>query len=103
MRYFLLVSAVFCAVNVHAQTLTISDFSQNDLSDWQQESFKDQTIYEITELEGESVLRAHSAQSASILVKSMRVDLTKTPYLNWRWRIEKRLNTIDETQKSGDA
>jgi hypothetical protein len=57
----------------------------------------------LTTIDGETALKAVSRQSASGLIKKIRVDLEKYPYLNWRWRIENRLTgTFDEKQKPGD-
>jgi hypothetical protein len=48
------------------------------------------------------VLQAVSNNSASGLFKQQKIDLQKTPYLNWQWRIENRLGKINEQSKSGD-
>lgn len=85
-----------------AQTVTIAQFSHENLEDWQAKSFVGHTQYEITELDDQTVLHASSDQSASGLAKEIKVDLKQTPYLNWSWRIENRLPNMDETTKAGD-
>ena len=88
--------------NSYAESIVISDFSTQTLNDWQQKSFKDYTLYQIVNLNKQAVLQAKSTASASSLYKEVRIDLQKTPYLNWSWRIEKRLSINNEQSKQGD-
>ena len=82
--------------------LMIGNFSEGVLDNWESQSFKDLTQYRLVQLSGMQVLKAESMNTASGLVKKHRIDLEKTPYMNWRWRIENRLGAIDEQSKSGD-
>lgn len=82
--------------------LSIGDFASGSLNGWKTKEFKGQTQYQITNLERAKVLKADSNDSASGLFFEQRIDLQKTPVLNWRWRIENRLANIDEQTKSGD-
>jgi len=85
-----------------ADTIRIGDFSSGSLKAWETQAFKGQTRYRLVEQEGIKVLQADSAASASGLFRKQRVDLTKTPFLNWRWRIENRLGQLNEQSKPGD-
>lgn len=70
---------------------------------WDSRSFEGTTEYSAVNLEGETVLQAVANDSASALYRSQRVDLTQTPYLHWRWRIEQnQALDKDERSKSGD-
>jgi hypothetical protein len=82
--------------------LQISHFSAGSLTGWKTKEFKGQTQYQISQLEGASVLKAASNAAASGLFYEQRIDLQKTPIMNWRWRIENRLGNIDEQAKAGD-
>jgi hypothetical protein len=82
--------------------LPIGSFSAGSLTGWKTKEFKGQTQYQISELEGSQVLKADSNAAASGLFYEQRIDLQKTPVMNWRWRIENRLGNIDEQTKSGD-
>lgn len=84
------------------EKLMIGHFSVGSLAQWQSKAFKGQTEYRIVDLEGTKALQAVSNDSASGLLKEQRVDLRKTPFMNWRWRIENRLGNINEQEKSGD-
>ncbi len=82
--------------------ISISNFASEQLNNWQTKSFKGQTQYILTRLDNHLVLKAESDSSASGLFKEQRIDLLKTPYLNWNWRIDNRLGKLNEQHKSGD-
>ncbi|WAR46504.1 DUF3047 domain-containing protein [Methylomonas rapida] len=82
--------------------LPIGEFSRNSLAGWESKSFKHQTDYSLQDLDGTTVLRAVSDDAASGLYKEQRIDLEQTPYLNWSWRISKRLQGLNEQSKPGD-
>ncbi|NOQ16481.1 MAG: DUF3047 domain-containing protein [Methyloprofundus sp.] len=91
-----------CSLNVYADPNYVSDFADQTLNDWQTKSFKGNTQYQVIQINTQNVLKAVSHQSASSLYKNMRIDLQKTPYLNWSWRIDKRLGMTNEQSKQGD-
>ena len=83
--------------NIH-----IGFFSSGSMDGWKNKSFSGSTDYQLTQLENLTVLKAVSHSGASGLFKEQRIDLLKTPYLNWRWRIDNRLENLNEQSKSGD-
>ncbi|MGR8940159.1 MAG: DUF3047 domain-containing protein [Gammaproteobacteria bacterium] len=91
------------AVLAHgADTIGIANFSSGSLRDWETQSFQGRTQYRLVERDGVQVLQADSLASASGLFRKQRIDLTHTPFLNWRWRIENRLGGLNEQSKPGD-
>ena len=98
----LLIILYLYALNVYAEPLYISNFSSHSLDDWQHKSFKGHTQYQILKLNKQAVLQAKSTATASSLYKEVKIDLHKTPYLNWSWRIDKKLAINDEQSKQGD-
>ena len=84
------------------KNIQIGHFSSGDLDHWENKQFSGNTAYQITQLGNNKVLKAESHSSASGLFKRQRIDLQKTPYLNWRWRIENHLHNLNEQSKSGD-
>jgi len=82
--------------------LTVAEFSANTMAGWESKVFDNETHYALAEVEGGIALKAVSGNSASGLFREISVDISKYPYLNWRWRIENRLSPMDETRKSGD-
>ena len=80
----------------------LGEFSSNRLDGWEHKSFKGETRYQLQTLDGVVVLKADSQASGSGLFKERRIDLEKTPFLNWSWRIANRLSGLNEQSKSGD-
>ena len=60
------------------------------------------TEYSIIEVAGKKLLQAKSDSSASGIAKELTIDLKKTPYLNWSWKVDSALGQMDETSKQGD-
>ncbi len=89
-------------LQVQAETIALSHFATDGLIGWSEKSFYGQTQYSIVERNGDKVLLAQSNNSASALYKKIRIDLDKTPYLNWSWWVNNHLGDIDEQQKEGD-
>jgi len=85
-------------------TIMVGNLSTGDLSHWEPEKFtgKTATRYSLVEANGIYALRAESHQSASGLVRKINIDLSKTPYLNWSWRVDQGLENTNEQNKSGD-
>lgn len=102
-RLFILSGLVLAVQNLAAEPKpSLGDFSHNRLDGWEQKSFKGETRYQLQTLDGVMVLKADSHAAGSGLFKEQRIDLEKTPYLNWSWRINNRLPGLDEQSKSGD-
>ena len=101
--YMLIFLSVAVRAEVAGEKLMIGSFSSGSLDNWEAKEFKGQTSYKLVDLAGTRVLKAESAGSASGLFNEQRIDLHKTPVMNWRWHIENRLgNDINEQAKSGD-
>lgn len=82
--------------------IMLTNFSQDDLSSWTTKSFSGRTRYRIIAIDNLSILKADSEDSASGLWLDRKIDLLKTPFINWSWSIENRLQGLDERSKSGD-
>jgi len=80
----------------------IEILSLPSLNDWEEKVFNGKTQYQITTIDSRPALKASSNDAASGLYKEIVIDLTKTPYLNWSWKIDAPLNSITETSKAGD-
>lgn len=93
---------LFIASASVAETLQIADFSAASLEGWETKKFTSSTSYQLSKVEEKQVLLAESQNSASALVRKVHIDIEKYPFLNWTWRIENRLVTENEKNKSGD-
>jgi len=93
----------FCSTSNYAnEIIQIGKFSQSDKSNWENHSFEGHTNYSLVENGNVTVLKAESRASASGLINRTRIDLAKTPFLNWRWKVDKSLYRLAETLKEGD-
>ncbi len=108
-RFFRVVALAWLGAiqNVSAQPgdfdpYAIGDFSSGSTTGWQPIKFKGSTQYRIVRDGPLPVLRATSSGSASGLVHKQRIDLTRTPYLSWRWKIANKIENVHETVRSGD-
>lgn len=98
-----LLVAVAAPLALAADTrVTVGDFSGGDLSGWSDKVFKGRTRYSLTVEDGRTVLKAVSHASASGLFKRVHVNLRKTPYLHWSWKIDHTLGDLPERTKQGD-
>lgn len=98
----LLSAALLLSTPAGAERLDIARFSAGDLEGWKSRSFAGQTRYRLEIQDGRQVLHAVSSASASGLYREATIDLAKTPYLRWSWRIGNLLATQDERSKAGD-
>jgi hypothetical protein len=97
-----LIVAVSMTAAVAAERVDVGLFSAGNTDGWQQKIFSGQTDYSLTTADNLTRLKAHSDHSASAYYKKIKVDLNKTPVLNWSWRKLKTLRPGDENEKSGD-
>lgn len=84
--------------------LHLGKFSQGDLNGWQAKEFDGNTLYKIvndTNID-KQVLMANSNSNASGLFLERRIDLQKTPHINWSWKTDKLYENLNEKEKQGD-
>jgi len=98
---FLLISA---PVFAGAETIPIAQFSADSLSGWEEKEFDGDTAYSFAfdDETKTNVLKAESHAGASGLFREVRIDLDKTPYLNWSWKTSSAFKGINENEKVGD-
>lgn len=84
------------------ESVMIGRFSVGDLTDWQTKTFQGETRYRFDDRSGRQALFADSQGTASGLYREIRVDLRRTPWLNWSWRVDRVLSGVDERTQSGD-
>lgn len=80
----------------------IGQFSNNGLQGWTSKSFAGNTDYQLVTENEVQVLQASSNNNASGLFYKQTINLEKTPYLNWRWKISSRILNNNEQTKDGD-
>lgn len=97
-----LLATLFWTSHVHAERIDIGLFSQNGLNSWDEKSFVGNTRYEIVNSENLTFVKAETNASASGLFREIDIDLNKTPYLNWSWKVANTYQGNDERSKDGD-
>lgn len=83
-----------------SELVELPKFNDDEFHQWQSKVFSGETQY--TVLSAKNILHAQSIGSASGLMFSQKIDLEKTPYINWRWKIDKKLENLAENTKAGD-
>lgn len=87
-----------------ADIVTAGAFSTQGLAGWEAKTFKGETRYALVAdpASGIQVLQAKVQGTASGRFRKIRIDLTKTPFLNWSWQVGGVFAGIDESSKAGD-
>ena len=83
------------------EEIKVFDFTQEELKTLKVRKIKGKTIYQVGSNENGNYLRAEAEGKASGLGKEVKIDLTKTPFLNVTWKVEKDLSGIIENSKKG--
>lgn len=96
MRAPLLITLLLVSGGVWAERVELAGFGQ---AGWEVQEFEGRTEY-ISAADGSVAATANG--TASGLVWKQKIDLEKTPYLNWRWNVSQLPAVADELQKSGD-
>ena len=103
LKFFCIVSAASVTLTAVAQSMTVP--VPLEASNWQEVTLGDQikpNEFEFVQIDGQSVLRVQSDASMSMMASTIEVDLSQTPVLCWRWRVDRVLQTADMTTKAGD-
>ncbi len=90
-------STALCAMKVELPPLTTPGHAG-----WQEKRFVGRTVYKAVRENGRDMLHASSYGTASGLFLEQKIDLRRTPVLNWSWKAETIMQGLDERQKTGD-
>lgn len=95
----LLLGSAVCAAG---ERIDVGRFSQNDMNGWEKKIFANETRYQLDSEATGVALHAESDGTASGLVRRISIDLEKTPYLHWSWKVNNILHGNDERSRAGD-
>lgn len=84
------------------EKVSIATFTQEEMSDWKERSFKKHTTYQLIGEDVALTLKASCEDQASLLYRRVAIDLTKTPIMHWSWRVDGVHPTLDDRTKAGD-
>ena len=95
---------------VHGNELVVGGFARLDPAqglpeDWEPMTFskiENHTTYDLIRDNQQTVIKAHSKNAASGLIRQVRVDPREYPWLQWSWKIEHVVEKGDVRTKEGD-
>lgn len=96
------IAAVPCALAQQAPDIPVGRFSAGDLQGWESRAFKGATEYRIATDGAARVLAARANGGASGRFRKIKIDLTRTPFINFSWKVSGVYKGINEAAKSGD-
>ena len=84
-----------------AETIKIFDFTEEELTTLKVKKVKGETTWSLGSNDQGRYIRAEAKGKGSGLGKEIFIDLTKTPFINITWKVEKNLFGIIENSKKG--
>ena len=84
-----------------AEKITIFNFTEDEFKTLQVKKVKGETTWRLGSNENGNFIKAEAEGKGSGLGKEVKIDLSKTPFINITWKVEKDLSGIDEKTKKG--
>lgn len=91
-------------MTAYAQTVPLPPFTEK-LPTWREVILDDKVapnVFMARQWDGRAAVQVQSSRSMSLLATNVTVDLKKTPFLCWWWRVDGALKSADMTTKMGD-
>jgi hypothetical protein len=96
----LFVSLMF-SNSVIAEKVTIFNFTNDEFETLKVKKVKGETTWSLGFNEKGNFIKAEAEGKGSGLGKEVKIDLSKTPFINITWKVEKDLSGIIENSKKG--
>ena len=97
----ILLSSFLFSNIVLAKKVIIFNFTEDELKTLEVKKVKGETTWLLGANENGNFIKAEAEGKGSGLGKKVKVDLSKTPFINITWKVEKDLSGIDEKSKKG--
>jgi hypothetical protein len=97
----ILFSSFLFSIIVLANKVTVFDFTEDEFKTFQVKKVKGETTWRVGSNEKGNFIKAEAEGKGSGLGKEVKIDLSKTPFINITWKVEKDLSGIDEKTKKG--
>jgi hypothetical protein len=94
-------TSLFILNNALAEKVTIFRFTEDELKILKVKKVKGKIKWNLGSNENGNYIRAEAEGKGSGLGREVKVDLTKTPFINITWKVEKDLSGIVENSKKG--
>ena len=102
--FYIFITSLILLNSALAENMNIFKFTEQELSELDVRKVRgadNKTVYSVGSNENGNFLKAVADNAASGLVKEVKIDLNKTPFINITWKIEKDLQGINEKSKKG--
>ena len=96
----LLASLIFSNTAIAEKTV-IFDFTVDEFETLKVKKVKGETTWSLGSNENGNFIKAEAEGKGSGLGKEVKIDLSKTPFINITWKVEKDLSGIVENNKKG--
>jgi hypothetical protein len=96
----LFVSLLFSNM-ILAENVTVFNFTEDELKTLKVKKVKGETTWSLDSNENGNFIKAEAEGKGSGLGKEVLIDLSKTPFINITWKVEKDLSGIVENSKKG--
>mgnify|MGYP006159091695 CR=1 FL=1 len=101
-KILLIISINFLFSNILlAETVTVFNFTEEEFKTLQVKKVKGETTWSLGSNENGNFIKAEAEGKGSGLGKEVQIDLSKTPFINITWKVEKNLSGIVENSKKG--
>ena len=84
-----------------SQSIKVFDFTEEEFKNLKVKKVKGETTWTLGSNEKGTYIRAEAEGKGSGLGKEVKIDLTKTPFINITWKVEQNLSGIIENSKKG--
>ena len=98
--YIFIINLIFLN-SVSAETIKVFEFTDEEFKTLKVRKVKGKTKWTLGSNDNGNYIRAEAEGTGSGLGKEISIDLSKTPYINITWKIEKDLTGIVENSKKG--
>ena len=96
----LLASVIFSNTAI-AEKTTVFYFTEDEFKTLQVKKVKGETTWSLSSNQNGNFIKAEAKGKGSGLGKEVKIDLSKTPFINITWKVEKDLSGIVESSKKG--
>ena len=102
-KFFLLIFSIHSLLSyaLLAETVTVFNFTEEEFKTLKVKKAKGETTWNLGINENGNFIKAEAEGKGSALGKEIQIDLSKTPFINITWKVEKDLPKIIENSKKG--
>ena len=97
----ILLASLILSNTAIAEKIVVFDFTEDEFETLQVKKVKGETTWSLGSNENGNFIKAEAEGKGSGLGKKVKIDLSKTPFINITWKVEKDLSGIVENSKKG--